>query len=61
MLQKEEKKLVKDLCVKHDLEESMVFQLLDRALEIRYKERVYVGFKEELREIIIQYANKENA
>ena len=61
MLQKEEKKLIKDLCVKHNLEESMIFQLLDRALEIRYKERVYTGFKEELREIIIQYANKENA
>ncbi|WP_299454250.1 hypothetical protein [uncultured Microscilla sp.] len=60
MLQKEEKKLVKELCVKHNLEESMIFQLLDRALEIRYKERVYTGFKEELREIIIQYANKEN-
>ena len=61
MLQKAEKKLVKDLCVKHNLEESMIFQLLDRALEIRYKERVYSGFKEELRDIIIQYANKENA
>lgn len=60
MLQKEEKKLVRELCVKHDLEENLVFQLLDRALEIRYRERVYTGFKEELREIIIQYAHKEN-
>jgi len=60
MLQKEEKKLVKELCVKHNLEENLIFQLLDRALEIRYKERVYTGFKEELREIIIQYTNKEN-
>lgn len=58
MLQKEEKKLAKELCVKYDLDENLVGQLIDRAMEIRYKDRVYAGFKEELRDIIYQYANK---
>ncbi len=60
MLQKEEKKLLKELIVKHNLNEHLVFQLIDRAMEVRYKDRVYAGFKDELRDIIYQFANRDD-
>jgi len=52
-LNNEEEQLLKQLCSEYSLTEALIFQLVEKAFEIRYKNKH--GIKDDLKSIIIDH------
>lgn len=60
-LPEEEKKLLTELSKEKNISIELISKLVDKATEVRYQDKV-IGFKDELSDLIKEYANdkKEN-
>ena len=53
---KEDEELLLQLIEEKEISKELIFKLVKKALDIRYQDRV-IGFKDELSDLIKEYAN----
>jgi hypothetical protein len=54
---KEDEELLLELIEEKKLPEKLILELVKKALDIRYQDRVVIGFKDDLSDLIKEYAN----
>ena len=59
IIPKEDEKLLLDLLDEKKIPKDLIFELVNKAIDIRYQDRV-IGLKDEISDLIKEYANKAN-
>jgi hypothetical protein len=59
IIPKEDEKLLLELLDEKKIPKDLIFELVNKAIDIRYQDKV-IGLKDEISDLIKEYANKAN-